>query len=61
MGLVCVFSGVLSSFLPETLNENLPQNVAEARLLGADQKYFSLARTKQKPTDVDNNALEKPN
>ncbi|XP_054169097.1 carcinine transporter-like [Oppia nitens] len=45
MGLACIIAGVASSFLPETLNENLPQNSADTQKFGKNSKYFSLAKT----------------
>ncbi|RWS08763.1 solute carrier family 22 member 5-like protein, partial [Dinothrombium tinctorium] len=43
IGVACVLSGVASTFLPETLNQNLPQEVYEAQQFGKGQKFFSLA------------------
>lgn len=44
MGAVCLTSGILSAFLPETLFENLPQTLEDGDSFGKDQKFFSLAR-----------------
>jgi hypothetical protein len=44
MGSVCLVAGFASTFLPETLNESLPQNIMEAKKFGKNRKYFSLAR-----------------
>jgi len=46
MGLTCLVVGIIASFLPETLNEYLPQNVQEAKQFGKNAKYFSLAKVK---------------
>jgi hypothetical protein len=44
MGLTCLVVGIIASFLPETLNKYLPQNIQEAKQFGKNgQKYFSLA------------------
>ena len=43
MGSGCMVAGIASSFLPETLNENLPQNSKELEKLGKNKPYFSLA------------------
>lgn len=57
MGAVCVIAGIGAAFLPETLNENLPQTIEDGEEFGKDQKFFSLAKTKKvrsasiKPTD----------
>ncbi|XP_054165122.1 beta-alanine transporter-like [Oppia nitens] len=45
MGLVCIIAGLTSSFLPETLNENLPQTTADTQKFAKNRKYFSLAKT----------------
>jgi len=44
MGSVCIVIGLVSTLLPETLNENLPQTVEEGNIFGSDQKYFSWAK-----------------
>lgn len=46
ISLVCIIAAVLSSFLPETLNGNLPQTTTEAEMFGKDEKYFSWRRKK---------------
>ncbi|KFM65316.1 Organic cation transporter 1, partial [Stegodyphus mimosarum] len=49
IGICCLLAGVLSAFLPETLNKNLPQTINDAKEFGKDQKFFSFNR--QKPQD----------
>lgn len=46
IGLVCVFSGVCLTTIPETLNENLPQTIEDAENFGKYQKYWALAKSK---------------
>ncbi|GIY05872.1 carcinine transporter [Caerostris extrusa] len=41
IGLTSFLTGILASFLPETLNENLPQTLTDAEAFGKNQKYFS--------------------
>ncbi|CAL1269593.1 unnamed protein product, partial [Larinioides sclopetarius] len=41
ISLTSFVTGVLASFLPETLNENFPQTLTDAEEFGKDQKYFS--------------------
>jgi len=50
---------VSALFLPETLHQKLPETLAEAKIFGADQKFWSLP----KPiiNDLDNEAMEKLN
>ncbi|CAG2100752.1 unnamed protein product [Medioppia subpectinata] len=43
MGFGCLIAGIASSFLPETLNENLPQNSADSQKFGKNKSYFCLA------------------
>ena len=49
MGFSCLIAGIASSFLPETLNENLPQNSADSRKFGKNKSYFSFAKVIEKP------------
>ncbi|XP_035223447.1 organic cation transporter 1-like isoform X2 [Stegodyphus dumicola] len=46
IGSFCMLAGVLSAFLPETLNENLPQTINDAKDFGKDQEFFSFNRRK---------------
>jgi len=43
MGTTCLLASIAGSFLPETLNENLPQNSAESKKFDKKQSYFSFA------------------
>ncbi|KAG8173280.1 hypothetical protein JTE90_012162, partial [Oedothorax gibbosus] len=49
---VCLVASGLSTFLPETLNENLPQTVIDAEKFGKDQKFFSM--NKRNPVSKSN-------
>ncbi|XP_042901443.1 carcinine transporter-like [Parasteatoda tepidariorum] len=40
-GLVCILASISATFLPETLNEILPQTINDAETFGKDQRYFS--------------------
>lgn len=51
--IVCFISGVLFSFIPETLNRKLPQSINDAEVFGDNMKFWSLA--KKKPKDSNNN------
>lgn len=44
-GTFCLFVAVLQSFLPETMNEPLPQNIVEAEQLGSESKFFALSKS----------------
>ncbi|CAL1269581.1 unnamed protein product, partial [Larinioides sclopetarius] len=39
-----IVAGILATFLPETLNENLPQSINDAEKFGLNQKFFSWNR-----------------
>ncbi|KAG8176994.1 hypothetical protein JTE90_005736, partial [Oedothorax gibbosus] len=39
---VCLVASGLSTLLPESMNENLPQTVIDAERFGKDQKFFSM-------------------
>lgn len=45
LGGISVTAGVAAAFLPETLNENLPQTIEDGEQFGKDTKFFSLAKT----------------
>jgi len=47
MGSVCSIAGIASSFLPETLNDNLPQNTMDSIKFDKNKIYFSLASNKR--------------
>ncbi|CAL1269584.1 unnamed protein product [Larinioides sclopetarius] len=50
IGLTSFITGVLGTFLPETLNENLPQTVTDAEEFGRDQTYLSwIKKSDKKP------------
>ncbi|KFM65311.1 Organic cation transporter 1, partial [Stegodyphus mimosarum] len=46
IGIICLAAGLAASFLPETLNENLPQTITDAENFGRKQKFFSWNRRK---------------
>ncbi|XP_049860306.1 solute carrier family 22 member 7-like isoform X2 [Schistocerca gregaria] len=46
LGIVMIFTSILMSFLPESLNEKLPETMKDAALYGCDQKFWSLPRSK---------------
>ncbi|XP_035223452.1 organic cation transporter protein-like [Stegodyphus dumicola] len=46
IGIICLAAGIAASFLPETLNENLPQTITDAERFGRKQKFFSWNRRK---------------
>nr|XP_027205182.1 organic cation transporter 1-like [Dermatophagoides pteronyssinus] len=46
IGIICLIASIIASFLPETLNEYLPQRAHEAAQFGSDKKYFSMANLK---------------
>lgn len=47
IGSVAIIAGILASFLPETLNENLPQTISDAEEFGKNQKFFSWNRRRR--------------
>ncbi|CAL1269583.1 unnamed protein product [Larinioides sclopetarius] len=44
IGMAGIVAGILASFLPETLNENLPQSISDIEEFGKHQKFFSWNR-----------------
>ncbi|GIX97827.1 organic cation transporter 1 [Caerostris darwini] len=52
IGLTSLVTGILASFLPETLNENLPQTMTDAEAFGKNQKYFSWTKKAEKSKDL---------
>lgn len=44
---MCITAGLFASFLPETLNENLPQTIMDAESFGKNQKFFSCTRRRR--------------
>jgi hypothetical protein len=44
MGTISIVIGLVSTLMPETLNENLPQTIEEGNEFGKNQKYFSWAK-----------------
>jgi hypothetical protein len=44
IGLSTFVIGIISSFLPETLNENLPQTIDDGEKFGKGRKFFSWAK-----------------
>ncbi|XP_054723820.1 organic cation transporter 1-like [Uloborus diversus] len=49
MGLLCLLAAVAASFLPETLNEILPQTIGDAEAFGKDQVFFSCSKKRRLP------------
>ncbi|KFM59486.1 Organic cation transporter 1, partial [Stegodyphus mimosarum] len=47
IGMVCILAGFSATFLPETLNEILPQTIYDAEKFGKDQKFFSCGGRKR--------------
>ena len=43
IGAICLVAAFLASFLPETLNEYLPQRAQDSAEFGSGKAYFSLA------------------
>lgn len=48
IGTVALSAGVEATFLPETLNENLPQTIEDGENFGRGRKYWRFAKTKAK-------------
>lgn len=47
IGSASIIAGIFASFLPETLNENLPQTISDAEEFGKKHKYFSWNRRRR--------------
>ncbi|KAG8183926.1 hypothetical protein JTE90_029030 [Oedothorax gibbosus] len=47
IGSTGIIAGVMAAFLPETLNENLPQSIFDAEDFGRKQKFFSMNRRRR--------------
>lgn len=47
IGFTAIVAGFSAAFLPETLNENLPQTISDAEEFGKNQKFFSWNRRKK--------------
>ncbi|XP_032681670.1 organic cation transporter protein-like [Odontomachus brunneus] len=48
LGIVCILAGFLCLFLPETLKEELPQNLLDGELFGIDQTFWETPFTKKR-------------
>lgn len=46
IGIICIASGVILTFVPETLNENLPQSIEDAECFADNRSYWSFAKSK---------------
>ncbi|ODM94866.1 Organic cation transporter 1 [Orchesella cincta] len=42
MGMLCIIGLVVSAFLPETLNQNLPETIDDANKFGKGVKFWSV-------------------
>ncbi|XP_071441246.1 organic cation transporter protein-like [Hetaerina americana] len=42
MGGICIVGAIAASFLPETLQQQLPETLAEAQVFGRNQRYWSI-------------------
>ncbi|EFN82543.1 Solute carrier family 22 member 5 [Harpegnathos saltator] len=52
LGIACVFAGFLCLFLPETLKEELPQNLLDGELFGIDQTFWEIPfMRKRRPSE----------
>lgn len=43
IGLTSILGGIVTTFFPETLDQNLPQTISDGEKLGRGRKFFSLA------------------
>jgi hypothetical protein len=44
LGSVAIIATVTTSFLPETLNKKLPENLKDAKYFGNNQKFWTFFR-----------------
>lgn len=58
MGSISIISGITASFLPETLNENLPQTIDDGDDFGRDLKYWALAKKVTNELEEENDRKE---
>ncbi|KAH9511701.1 Sugar transporter [Dermatophagoides farinae] len=52
IGILCLLASIIASFLPETLNEYLPQCSREAANFGRDKKFFTMADLKNRKLSI---------
>ncbi|XP_015439318.1 PREDICTED: organic cation transporter protein-like [Dufourea novaeangliae] len=51
LGISCICAGILCLFLPETLMEQLPQNLTDGELFGINQSFWDTPFTRKKPPE----------
>ncbi|KAG8230553.1 hypothetical protein J437_LFUL010154 [Ladona fulva] len=60
MGALALLGAIASSFLPETMDEHLPETLNDARVFGKDQKYWHIPwRRKKRTAGIEMEALSK--
>ncbi|XP_031637594.1 carcinine transporter [Contarinia nasturtii] len=52
---LCLIGSIAGLFLPETLYQKLPDSMAEARMFGADQKFWSLPKRSKESAEKEKN------